>query len=334
MSLSIIIVNYKSAHHIIGCLHSAFQFSSAQNFEWIIVDNDSKDDSETVVRTQFPNIRWINMGYNAGFARANNEGMRQATSNYILLLNPDTLIINDGIQQCYQQLLTDQATAAATQLYNADGTPQATGHFFMKGGLNHLLPLPYLGSVLKKIAQFAGQKKTNVLSAKGTQQVHWLNGAFMMVKKTAIDEAGLMDEDFFLYFEEIEWCSRLYKTGTILVYGNLATTHLQGETINTATGTTEKGYFDLYSKKGLQLMISGNVRIKKQFGNGWFLFHLLVLIAEIPLFAVFSILHHLLMFKNPFKEWPKITGYSSNVIALVKLSRKIWIGKPHFYKMF
>ena len=334
MYLSIIIVNYKSAQHILECLKSAFVFSSAHNFEWIVVDNDSKDDSEQLICQQFPTVRWINMGYNAGFARANNEGIRQATSDCYLLLNPDTLIIDDGIWRCYQKLIAGDAIAAATQLLNADRSPQATGHYFMTGGLNHLLPLPYLGNFLKQLALLVGKQKTHLLAAQNEQEVHWLNGAFIMVKKKAVDQAGMMDEDFFLYFEEIEWCSRLHKVGKLLVYGELTTTHLQGETINTATGNIEKGYFDLYTKKGLQLMVSGNVRIKKQFGNVWFFIHLLVLLVEIPIFAILSLLQHIVLLKNPFSAWDKVVGYSSNVIQLVKLSPTIHKGEPHFYKMF
>ncbi|MEX1202264.1 MAG: glycosyltransferase family 2 protein [Ferruginibacter sp.] len=334
MSLSIVIVNFKSANYLLNCLKSAFDFPSAHTFEWIVVDNDSKDNSENLICSQYPSVRWINMGYNAGFARANNEGMRQATFDCILLLNPDTLIINDNIFNCYNLLNSDNAVAAATQLLNTDGSAQATGHYFMTGGLNHLLPLPYLGNFLKILGMMMGQKKTNVLAANERQEVDWLNGAFIMAKKIAIEKAGLMDEDFFLYFEEIEWCSRLKKMGKLVVYGNLFTTHLQGETINTATGNAEKGYLDIYSKKGLQLIISGNVRIKKQFGNKWFLFHLLILTLEIPLFAIFSILHHIIQLKYPFTEWNKVQSYSSNVLQLIKLSKKIYIGKPTFYKMF
>lgn len=335
MALSVIIVNYRSASFIVNCLASAFKYPSAAGFEWLVVDNDSKDNSEKIITDQFPAVRWINMAYNAGFARGNNEGIRHCKGDTILLLNPDTLIIDDAIAQSYLRLQNDHcAIAAAPQLLNADCSPQITGHFFMKGGLNHLLPLPYLGKLLRTLALFAGIKKTNIHQADKTESVDWINGAFLMVKKEAIEKAGLLDEDFFLYAEEIEWCSRLKTQGKLLVYADLYTTHLQGETINIATESFDKGYFNLFDKKGLQLLISMNLRIRKQFGVAWFIFHLVILTLEIPLFFVCSILHNIIRFRNPFNDWTKISGYTLNVFRLLKLSPTIIANKPYFYKMF
>ncbi len=319
---------------MLQCLQSAFRFSSANNFEWLVVDNDSQDDSKQVITSQYPAVKWIDMGYNAGFARANNAGMKAARGDTYLLLNPDTLIIDDSIDQCYLRLKSSNCIAAATQLLNADGSPQITGNFFMTGGLNHLLPLPYLGKLLRTIALSGGAKKTNIQQAGKASSVDWINGAFIMVKKDAVVKAGMLDEDFFLYAEEIEWCSRLKKQGDLLVFGDLFTTHLQGESINSATASDDKGYFNLYDKKGLQLMVSMNLRIRKQFGVAWFCFHLLVLILEVPLYFLLSFLHHLLLLKNPFSEWEKIAGYSSNVFKLLQLTPTIISNKPHFYKMF
>jgi hypothetical protein len=319
----------------VNCLASAFKFPSAAGFEWIVVDNDSKDNSKETITDKFPAVRWIDMGYNAGFARANNEGIRQSSGEAVLLLNPDTLIIEDAIATTYKRMQAEaDCIAAAPQLLNADGSPQITGNFFMKGGLNHLLPLPYLGKFLRMLALLAGVKKTNIQRANNVESVDWINGAFLMVKKTAIEKAGLLDEDFFLYAEEIEWCSRLKKQGRLLVYGDLFTTHLQGETINQATESSDKGYFNLYDKKGLQLLVSMNLRIRKQFGVAWFLFHLVILLLEIPLFFIFSLLHNLLRLRNPFADWAEISGYSNNVFQLLKLSPKIIANKPYFYKMF
>ena len=334
MSLSIIIVNYRCADLIVQCLQSAFRYASARQFEWIIVDNDSGDNSRQVISSQFPFVSWIDMGYNAGFARANNAGMKQAKGDTFLLLNPDTIVIEDSINNCYQRMQNDTCIAAATQLLNADGTPQITGNFFMAGGLNHLLPLPYLGKVLKAVAQLGGVKKTNIQQADTVTSVDWINGAFIMVRKEAVEKAGMLDEDFFLYAEEIEWCSRLKKQGELVVYGDLFTTHLQGESINSATESSEKGYFNLFDKKGLQLMVSMNLRIRKQFGVGWFCFHLLILFSEIPIFFTLSFFHNLILCKNPLTDIKVINGYASNVFTLLKLSPVIISNRPHFYKMF
>lgn len=310
------------------------KFSSAKNFEWLIVDNDSKDNSEEVLKSRFPFIKWIQMGYNAGFARANNEGIKQSAGDMVLLLNPDTLIVEDAIAKCFQRFIQSNFVACSVQLLNADQTPQITGNFFMKGGLNHLLPLPYLGALLRKIAFTFKVKKTNIASASTEEKVDWINGAFMMVKKSVIEKAGMFDEDFFLYAEEIEWCSRLKKEGEICVYGDLHTIHIQGESINNAAQSFDKGYQNLFDKKGLQLMVSNNLRIRKQFGIAWFLFHAAMYTCEIAIFFWCSIIDNAMHFKNPFKDFKAIKGFTLNVFKLLKLLPRIISNKPYFYKMF
>jgi GT2 family glycosyltransferase len=333
LQLSIIIVNYNAGKFITDCINSTLQFSSAKEFEWIIVDNNSSDGSKSSLLKTFPFIKWIDMNYNAGFARANNAGIKVAAGNIILLLNPDTIIIDDCIDKCLQRFINDNAIACSPQLINTDRSPQITGNYFMKGGLNHLLPLPYLGKLLRSIAFLFKAKKTNVLAAATRQKVDWINGAFLMVKKSVIEKAGLMDEDFFLYAEESEWCSRLKKFGDLVVYGDLKIIHLQGEIINAETASPGKGYFNLYDKKGLQLIVSNNLRIRKQYGIGWYLFNLIIYLIEIPVFFICSFFNNLIHLKNPFYNWRLINGFTKNVFILVKLSPMIITLKKYFYKM-
>lgn len=334
MQLSIIIVNYNAKKFIVDCIKSALQFPSANTFEWIIVDNNSSDGSKTFLTGIFPFIKWIDMGYNSGFARANNAGILHAESDIVLLLNPDTIMVDDCIHKCLECFRKDNAIACSVQLINPDRSPQITGNYFMKGGLNHLLPLPYLGNVLRSIAFFFRAKKTNVLAASERQKVDWINGAFLMVKRPAIEKAGLMDEQFFLYAEESEWCSRLMKYGDLVVYGNLKIIHLQGEIINAQANSPDKGYFNLYDKKGLQLIVSNNLRIRKQHGIRWYLLNLIIYVTEIPVFFLFSFFFNLLHFTNPFKDWPLALGYSKNVLKLVTLTPSIIFSSKRQYKMF
>lgn len=331
MALSIIIVNYNSKRHIINCINSTINY--AQNFEWIILDNNSSDNSKNIITSQFPFVKWIDMKYNAGFARANNAGIKSANRDVILLLNPDTIIMDNCIAKCYDRFCDDTAIACSVQLINPDGSPQITGNYFMKGGLNHLLPLPYLGKILRSIAFAFKAKKTNVAEASARQEVDWINGAFLMVKRSVIEKAGLLDEQFFLYAEESEWCSRLKKFGDLVVYGDLKAIHLQGETINENTQTSGKGYFDLYSKKGLQLIVSNNLRIRKQYGVGWYLFNLFFYVIEIPIFFICGFFDKLVHLKNPFTNNKPLTDYSKNIFKLVQLTPRIISNKKFFYKM-
>jgi GT2 family glycosyltransferase len=220
------------------------------------------------------------------------------------------------------------------QLLNTDGSPQITGNYFMKGALNNLLPLPYLGPMLRKIAFAVKVKKTNVAAAASEEKVDWINGAFMMVKKSAIEKAGMFDEDFFLYSEETEWCSRLSKVGEICVFGDVHTIHIQGESINNTTQSFDKGYQNLFDKKGFQLIVSNHVRIKKQLGSFWFFFHLMAYTVEIPIFLFCNIIDNALHLRNPFKDIKRIAGFTGNVAGLWTLATKIISNKPYFYKMF
>lgn len=317
------------------CLESAYAFPSAGSFEWIIVNNDTIGQSgHQQILARFPDVRWIEMGYNAGFARANNKGIRQSAGDIVLLLNPDTLILDDAIEKCFLRLRDSDNIAASVQLQDQSGEKQITGNYYMTGGLNHLLPLPYIGPVLRQIAFAIGTRKTNVRSASADEKVDWLSGAFLMVKKSAIDKAGLMDEDFFLYSEETEWCSRLGRYGGLRVFGDLSAIHLQGESINKATGQGEKGYTDLTGKRGLQLIVSQHLRIRKQFGVGWFLFHLFMFSLEAPVFFIFSLIENTFRLRNPFKDWGDALSFTANVITLWKLAPRIIGNKPYFYKMF
>src|SRR5688572_13139710 len=147
MELSIIIVNYKSSRLVLNCLQSIFSQPSKIDYEVLVVDNFSNDNSENLIRHQFPQAKWFQMGYNSGFARANNEGIRKSTGIAILLLNADTIIENNAIERCYKNFIESGYVACGVQLLFVDRTPQISGNYFMKGGLNCLLPLPYLGNL-------------------------------------------------------------------------------------------------------------------------------------------------------------------------------------------
>ncbi|MEO6456627.1 MAG: glycosyltransferase, partial [Ginsengibacter sp.] len=276
-------------------------------------------------------IIWIQMNYNSGFARANNEGIRQSTAPVILLLNPDTLPDDNSIEKCYFQLIQSEYVACGVQLLNQDGTPQISGNYFMKGGLNHLLPLPYLGIFFRWIAILFKVKKPNVSETKIEVEVDWINGAFLMVKRMAIIKAGLLDEDFFLYAEEAEWCSRLQKNGKLCIYGNINIVHLQGETANETFASSGKGYKNVFDRKGLQLMLSNVVRIRKQFGVAWFLFILTLYVVDIPVFFIGYILTKLFFIKSyTFKSFQQ---YTVNIFRLLKFTFKIVRNEPFFYKV-
>jgi GT2 family glycosyltransferase len=333
MSLSVIIVNYKSTHLILDCLATIFQQPGNSNIEIIVVDNDSNDGGKELITSRYPQVKWLQLDYNAGFARGNNAGIRISRGEVVLLLNPDTLVENNSIKYCWNRLIASSYVAAGVQLLNPDRTPQITGNFFMKGGLNHLMALPYTGTFIRRIGLQLKIKKTNIANVDDHADVDWINGAFLMVKKSAIEKAGYLDEDFFLYSEEIEWCGRLRKFGSLCVYGDLHVIHLQGESAKDAFGTTAKGYQDLSDKKGYQIMLSGLVRIRKQFGVGWFLLHLTLHLFTIPVYLIIILFKNLLFLPGSTKEWKLWWGFSVNVLKVCSYLFTIIRNKPHFYKV-
>lgn len=329
--LSIIIVNYKSAKLVCNCIKSVYAQNPVIDFEIIVVDNNSEDGSKEKILTLFPKVIWLEMNYNSGFARANNEGIRKSNGNVVLLLNSDTIIENNAVEKCFEDFYSSEYVACGVQLLNLDRTPQISGNYAMKGGLNYLLPLPFLGVLLKSFANITGVKKPNVPNASGVVEVDWINGAFLMVKKNGIQKAGLMDEDFFLYAEEAEWCSRLKKVGRLCIYGDINVIHLQGETSNETFDSSGKGYMNLFDRKGRQIMLSNLVRIRKEFGAGWFVFILLVYTVEIPVFFIGVIISKIFFSKKYSLQQTK--KYVENVFSVIKLSPKIISGEPHFYKV-
>jgi GT2 family glycosyltransferase len=258
---------------------------------------------------------------------------RPTKGSVFLLLNPDTITIDNSITQCYQKLTQSIYVAAGVQQLNADGSPQISGNFFVKGGLNHLLPIPYWGGFIRWLGYTVKTKVPNVQQAKAIEEVDWISGAFLMVKRVAVEKAGLMDEDFFLYAEEVEWCSRLKKAGSLCIYGELHIIHLEGGSINKDQKITEKGYYNLFDKKGLQLIVSNHLRVRKQYGVFWFLFLLLNYSWGVVVFFICSTFFRIFNFQNPFSDLKKVSAFGKNVLKLWQLTPTIISNKPHFYKM-
>lgn len=333
-SLSIIIVVYYNAADVHHCIASLYNNLPASFFELIVVSNGFHEKDKTDLLHRFPAVQWIDMPVNEGFARANNAGIKAATGKMLLLLNPDTLALDDSVQQCYHRLLASGNAAAGVQLLNAAHEPQISGSHFVKGGLNHLLPIPYWGGFIRWVGYRVKTNVPGVQQAKAIEEVDWISGAFLMVKNEVVKRAGLLDEDFFLYAEEVEWCSRLKQVGRLVIYGDLKIVHLEGTSINQSQNLQEKGYYNLYDKKGLQLMVSNHLRVRKQYGVGWFLFLLLNYTFGVFVFWIAGTIARLFTRKHPFGHWGKAGAFAKNVCTLWTLAPKMIRNRPYFYKMF
>lgn len=218
--LSIIIVSYNTADITIDCLKSIKEDKGLKNidYEIIIVDNDSKDDSlEKIKKLNLPNLIIIANKENSGFGRANNQGIKIAKGNYILLLNSDTIILHSSISQSLDWLCSHPESSTCTaQLLNKDKTIQASGGYFpnllnvftWSTGLDDL---PFINSIIKPL-----HPHTPTFYTKDTFFLHdhrqdWVTGAFMLTRKEYLDKVKGFDESYFMYGEEVELSYRIKK---------------------------------------------------------------------------------------------------------------------------
>lgn len=222
MELSIIIVSYNASKLLEACLRSIFKALSFANFEKIseviVVDNASSDDSTAIVKSRFPNVCLICNKENLGFARANNQGIKKSRGKYILLLNSDTEISQDALVSVIKLAEKDKKIGVVgCRLLNRDGsTQQSVGYF------PSLLKVFFWMSFLDDIAPVANFIKPyhvgNREFYKKFQEVDWVSGAFMLVRREVVNKIGLLDEEIFMYGEEVEWCYRIKKAGYYKVY--------------------------------------------------------------------------------------------------------------------
>ncbi|MBP6145472.1 MAG: glycosyltransferase [Sediminibacterium sp.] len=333
MLLSIIIVNYNSGALLLDCLQSAeLDLFDLDKVEWIIVDNSNNTGDKNLITTAFPMVQWVDMGYNAGFARANNQGIELSKGQLVLLLNPDTLLKPGVLLATAHELIQSNLIAAGVQLVHLDGQPQFSASNFMMGGLNHLLPLPYWGAFIKSAASLFIKEKPALIQAANYTEVDWISGAFLMVKKEAIQKAGMLDPEFFLYAEEVEWCARLGKFGKMAVFGNYSIVHLIGQSIQEASNAEDNSYTNLTDKKGLQLMVSNHLRIRKQYGVLWFLFQLLNYTWTVPVYLILGIVDTIWKRKSLVQMIQSWGGFTKNIVELWLVTPIIIARKPHFYK--
>ena len=332
MNLSIIIINYKTPELTAGCIKTVLQFTSGIDFEVIVVDNASGDGVEQLLKSRFPTVKFIQMGYNAGFARANNEGIRQSDGEMVLLLNSDTILEDNAIGNCYSNFVQSDYVACTLQILNPDRSPQPSGFYVVKGGLNFLLHLPYLGNWIKFTGNSIKFRRPILTTVETVAEVDWVNGAFLMTRKTVIAKAGLMDEDFFLYAEEAEWCSRLKRAGKLIVYGGIHIIHIQAGSSIPAFQSVDKAYDNIFDKKGAQLLLSSFVRIRKEFGPGWFFLNLAICYFEIPVFFI-GVLCTALAGKKHRYTFNEFSGYVKNLLKTSRFIFQLVRNKPYFYKL-
>ncbi len=208
LKLSIIIVNYNARNYLKDCISSIKKNVNSDIFEIILVDNDSSDGSVEYIQEQFPEIDIISHKKNLGYAVGNNRGIKKSKGRYILFLNPDTIVFDEAIHFLLKELENNRnAGAVGPALFKGKNKYQIS--FGKK--------VNFIFEVFQKCF-FNLYYKLKLKHFSLKKEVGWLSGACLMVRKSILDDIGYFDEQFFLYFEDIDLCYRIREEGWKIYY--------------------------------------------------------------------------------------------------------------------
>ncbi len=232
MTLSIVIVSYNVKEFLEQCLLSVLKAMKNIEGEIFVVDNNSVDGTQSMLKAKFnlPKVHLMFNKENVGFGRANNQALRLCKGEFVLVLNPDTLLQEDTLEKMIAFMRTDEKIGAAgCKLLNADGSfqlscrrsfPSPEVSFYKIIGLSRLFP---------KSRRFARYNLT-YLSTEETYEVDALMGAFMFLRREVLETVGVFDEAFFMYGEDLDWCYRIKQAGwKIYYYSGTQIIHYKGE---------------------------------------------------------------------------------------------------------
>ncbi len=229
LDVSIVIVNWNTRDILRYCLQSIYEQAGEVGFEVIVIDNASSDDSTEMVRTEFPQVCLIENSENKGFAAANNQGLALAKGRYVLLLNSDTVILDNAIAKTVA-FAEDNPDAAAVgcRVLNQDRTLQQTC-FMFPSILNMILSSSYLYKLFPS-GRFFGRERMTRWDRSNVCEVDVVTGCFLLMRRDAMEQVGPMDERFFMYGEETDWCYRSKQAGWKIIFTPHAEIiHLGGE---------------------------------------------------------------------------------------------------------
>lgn len=231
-AVSIIIVNWNTREMTCACIASLPRSGAAQEMQVILVDNASTDGSAEAIRTRFPHVQVIQNTENRGFAAANNQAFRIARGDYVLLLNSDTLVLDNVIENSVKYMQANPNVGVmGCRVLNADRTvqptcsraPSFTNLFLLTSGMSRL-PWP----------RFVDRYQMRRWNRRRERDVEVVSGCYMLVRRKTIDEVGLLDESFFFFGEETDWCKRFRKAGWALRFAPI------GEIIHYGGGSAKK----------------------------------------------------------------------------------------------
>ncbi|MFA4967502.1 MAG: glycosyltransferase family 2 protein [Candidatus Margulisiibacteriota bacterium] len=214
MDLSVCIVNYNARTMLENCLRSIIDNANSLIYEIIVVDNASEDGSKEMVRQKYPQVKLMANDRNQGFAKASNQAIKVSSGSYVVLLNNDMVLSNNAFELMVEKLKSDAKIGALTcKIFEKDGKtvqrncrafPSLIGTMFGRA------------SLLSRLFPNNPVTRKNLLSDwdyNSPRSVDWVSGACLMVRKEIIDKVGLLDENFFIYWEDTDWCRRIRDKG-------------------------------------------------------------------------------------------------------------------------
>lgn len=325
IDLSVIIVNYKTPNLVVNCLESVYQHTSGISFEVIIVDNQSADDSQSVILAAFPAVRWFDMGYNAGFARANNLGIRQAKGRTILLLNSDTLLLDNLLARCVR-VLDEQPDVAAVGAHQLSRDRQLRPNLYTTFGQirRAFYILPAGASFQNLLQRFVPDTQYA-----DPNQVDWLSGAFLMTRPTTIARAGALDESFFMYGEDVEWGYRLGKQGRLLLLPDAQFVHLEYG----SSDDNQQHVVTHINRFKSQVQVSQLLWVRKQYGVGAYLVLMLHYLTMVPIVFVWKIAVNLRDRRPLLADLENQRAFAAQVGIFLRFFWKTLGNRPGFYKV-
>ena len=322
MDLTIILVNYKTEALIINCLRSVFKHTKTIAIEIIVADNAYSKEGEALVKKEFPDIQWIDMGYNAGFARANNAGIDVAKGTFLLLLNADTLLIDNAIEKAIFRLKQDEGIAAIGGIQLYEDLSEMPYYKTINDIRSTFYILPNKPIFYKILAfclpkpHFTDPNETNSLV-----------GAFVLTRAVTVAKVGKLEEDFFMYGEDVEWAGRLKKAGKLCYFDDIRFIHLVNES---PFRRTQISFVNRFST---QMQVSNFLWIRKEFGIGAYLVLILNYLSLIPFFWTWKIFVNLSHFRSPFTELSNQKIFTRKTFVLLKYFWRTIRNNPYFYQI-
>ncbi|MBT3690381.1 glycosyltransferase family 2 protein [bacterium] len=251
MKLSIIILNYKQLGMVKNCLKSINKLSLPFEFETIVVDNNSNDESVKYLKENYFNIKLIESGKNLGFSGGNNLGINVSVGEYALVINPDIILNNEALISLVKYMDENENVGmSGPKLLNPDGSLQYSCSRFP----DWKLPF-FRRSFLRN--SVAGKEWNNDYFMKdwdheSNKKVDWLFGACILVRKNILDKVGLLDDRFFMYVEDLDWSRRFWQNGYEVWYiAEAKVIHYHHR--DSAEGV---GIFGLFKKSGRVHLVS------------------------------------------------------------------------------